>query len=117
MSRPALDDLVAGVELRDSAIALIDYNAMARRLTLRFRPADAPAGEIVTLIFDGVVGVYCQPQDALRRLDDDEGATIDRLDAKRRKTGETEITLVYLRGTSGVASAVSFSALEGRWLG
>jgi len=117
VSRPALDDLVAGVELRDSAIALIDYNAMARRLTLRFRPADAEGSDIVTLIFDAVVGLYCQPQDALRRLDDEEGATIDRLDAKRRKTGEVEITLVYLRGSGGAACTVSFMALEARWFG
>ncbi|HMN70646.1 MAG TPA: hypothetical protein PKA55_02125 [Rhodoblastus sp.] len=117
MSRPALDDLVAGVELRDSALALLDYNAMARRLTLRFRPADAEAGEIATLIFDGVVGVHCEPSDALRRLETDEHATIDRLDAKRRRTGETEITLVYLRGGAQAARIVSFIAQEGRWLG
>lgn len=117
MSRPALDDLIAGVELRDSAIALLDYNAMARRLTLRFHPAEAEAGEIVTLVFDSVVGVHCEPQNALRPLEADEGATIDRLDAKRRKAGETEVTLVYLRGGAKAACVVSFSALAGRWLG
>ena len=117
MSRPALDDLIAGVELRDSALALIDYNAMARRLTLRFRPAGAEEAPIVTLIFDGVVGLHCEPQDSLRPLDTDEGATIDRLDAKRRKSGETEITLVYLRGATPAPRIVSFIALEGRWLG
>lgn len=117
MSRPALDDLIEGVELRESAIALLDYNAMARRLTLRFQPADAETGGIVTLIFDSVVGVHCEPQDALRPLEPNEGATIDRLDAKLRKTGETEITLVYLRGGAKLACVVSFSALAGRWLG
>ncbi len=117
MSRPALDDLIAGVELRDSALALIDYNAMARRLTLRFRPADAEPQQIVTLIFDSVVGLHCEPQDALRALTDDEGAAIDRLDAKRRKTGEAEITLVYLRGAMRAACVVSFIAAEARWLG
>lgn len=117
MSRPALDDLIAGVELRDSAIALIDYNAMARRLTLRFRPAESEGGEIVTLIFDSVVGVHCEPQDALRPLAAEEGATIDRLDAKRRKTGEAEVTLVYLRGGARAACVVSFIAAEARWLG
>ncbi len=117
MSRPALDDLIAGVELQGSAIALLDYNAMARRLTLRFTPAEAQDGAIVTLIFDSVVGVHCEPQDALRPLAAEEGATIDRLDAKRRKAGETEITLVYLRGETKAACVVSFSALAGRWLG
>lgn len=117
MSRPALDDLIEGVDLRDSALALIDYNAMARRLTLRFRPAEAETEALVTLIFDSVVGLYCQPPDALRELEAEEGATIDRLDAKRRKTGETEITLVYLRGGAKAACMVSFSALAGRWLG
>ena len=117
MSRPALDDLIAGVDLQSSALALIDYNAMARRLTLRFRPSEDEEAGIVTLIFDGVVGLYCQPQDALRRLDDDEGATIDRLDAKRRKTGEAEVTLVFLRGASSAAGIVSFMAAEARWLG
>ena len=117
MSRPALDDLIAGVDLRDSALALIDYNAMARRLTLRFTPADPAAGQIVTLIFDSVVGLHCEPQDSLRALEPSEGATIDRLDARRRKTGETEMTLVYLRGKSRTPCVVSFSAQEGRWLG
>lgn len=117
MSRPALDDLIAGVELRDSALALIDYNAMARRLTLRFQPAEAEKPGIVTLIFDGVVGLHCEPQDSLRALDEGEEAIIDRLDAKRRKTGETEMTLVYLRGEARTPCVVSFSAQEGRWLG
>jgi len=117
MSRPAFDDLIAGVDLRASALALIDYNAMARRLTLRFEPPDVETPQIVTLIFDSVVGLHCEPQDALRALDDGEGATIDRLDAKRRKSGETEITLVYLRGGARAACVVSFSAQEGRWLG
>lgn len=117
MSRPALEDLIAGVDLQGSALALVDYNATARRLTLRFRPADAEGSEIVTLVFDGVVGLYSQPQDALRRLHDDEGATIDQLDGKRRKTGEAEVTLVYLRGGAGKACLVSFIAQEGRWLG
>lgn len=117
MSRPALDDLIAGIELRDSALALIDYHAMARRLTLRFQPAEAEAPGIVTLIFDGVVGLHCEPQDSLRALDEGEEAIIDRLDAKRRKTGETEMTLVYLRGGTRTPCVVSFSAQEGRWLG
>ena len=117
MSRPALDDLIAGVELRDSALALIDYNAMARRLTLRFQPTDAERPGIVTLIFDSVVGLHCAPQDSLRALEPSEGATIDRLDARRRKTGETEMTFVYLRGEGRTPCVVSFSAQEGRWLG
>ena len=51
------------------------------------------------------------------RLEAGERAAIDRLDAKRRKNGETEITLVYLRGGARTACVVSFSAQEGRWLG
>jgi len=116
VSRPALEDLIAGVDLRGAAIALLDYNAMARRLTLRFAPADADAPPIVTLVFDSVVGLHCEPQDALRPLSADEGSTIDRLDAKRRKTGEVEATLVFLRGGRRLACVVSFIAQGGRWL-
>lgn len=117
MSRPALEDLIAGVSLQGAAVALLDYNAMARRLTLRFTPEESDTQQIVTLIFDSVVGLHCEPQDALRALTDDEGAAIDRLDAKRRKTGEAEITLVYLRGAMRAACVVSFIAAEARWLG
>lgn len=114
MSRPAFEDLIAGVDLQGAALALLDYNAMARRLTLRFTPeADT---QIVTLIFDSVVGLHCEPQDALRQLGNGEGSTIDRLDAKRRKTGEVEVTLVYLRGGERLACVVSFIAQEARWL-
>ena len=116
MSRPALEDLIAGVDLQGAALALIDYNAMARRLTLRFTPAEGGTQQIVTLIFDSVVGLHCEPQDALRQLGDGDGSTIDRLDAKRRKTGEVEVTLVYLRGEERLACVVSFIAQEGRWL-
>ena len=117
MSRPATDDLVAGVDLQERMILLLDYNAMARRLTLRFDPGEADGPPVVTLIFDGVVGLHCEPRDALRLLAAGERATIDRLDAKRRKTGEIEITLVYLRSENQSACVVSFIALEARWLG
>ncbi|MCC0003714.1 MAG: hypothetical protein H6872_00630 [Methylobacteriaceae bacterium] len=117
MSRPALDDLIAGVDLGGAALALIDYNAMTRSLTLRFEPADTETPQTVTLVFASVVGLHCEPQGALHRLEAGERATIDRLDAKRRKNGETEITLVYLRGGARTACVVSFSAQEGRWLG
>lgn len=116
MSRPALEDLIAGVDLQRAPVALLDYNAMARRLTLRFAPPDADASQIVTLIFDSVVGLHCEPQDALRPLGGGEGSTIDRLDAKRRKTGEVEVTLVYLRGGQRLACVVSFIAQGARWL-
>ncbi len=115
MSRPALEDLIAGVDLQGAAVALLDYNAMARRLTLRFAP-DADEPRIVTLIFDSVVGLHCEPQDALRPLGGGDGSTIDRLDAKRRKTGEIEVTLVYLRGGERLACVVSFIAQGARWL-
>mgnify|MGYP000892863649 CR=1 FL=1 len=116
MSKPALDDLVAGVDLLGAALVLLDYNAMARRMTLRFTPVDDEAQRIATLVFDSVVGLHSEPQDALRALEDAEGATVDRLDAKRRKTGETEVTLVYLRGGEKRACVVSFITQEGRWL-
>ncbi len=123
MSRPALDDLVAGVDLQDRALALVDYNAMTRRLVLRihFDAAGASASDIRTLVFDGVFGLHCDPPAALAPLGEEAKGDIIRLDAKPRKGGEFEIAFVYARrgadGGAPTTQAASFHALDARWLG
>ncbi|MFV0280854.1 MAG: hypothetical protein ACK5JM_08855 [Rhodoblastus sp.] len=120
MSRPAMDDLVAGAGLEGRPLVLVDYSAMARRLTLRIDVGgQAGPPQIRTLMFDSVIGLHCDPPSALEALV--AVAQIHRLDARPRKSGEFEVALTYTLGASAgdaeAALSASFLALDARWLG
>ena len=119
MSVSAIPDLLHGADLRDRLIVYVDYSAHARRLSLRIETNGPDGRRIRALLFDGVVGLHCDPADALAPLDDGEDGEILRCDAKERKTGEFEINLVFVRRRAGerVTQAVSFLAFAARWLG
>ncbi len=117
MSAPALPELVEGPDLHEPRLLLIDYNPHARRLVLRIETAsgaDTAARRVRTLVFDSLVGLHCDPADALARPEMDGPFELQRLDAKMRKSGEAEVNLVFRR--LGQTQAVSFLALDARWL-
>jgi hypothetical protein len=102
MSDPFVSGLVD--DLHDRLILLIDYSAHARRLSLRIetKGRDEPGGpQTTTLLFDGVVGLHCDPPNALAPIDQHRGGEILRFDGKRRKTGEYEFILVFIRDGAG----------------
>lgn len=120
MNGAAMFELLA--DLHDRLILLIDYSAHARRLSLRIetKGRDAPGGrQVRTLLFDGVVGLHCDPLDALAPLAESEDGEILTFDGKQRKSGEYEFILVFMRDGAGKheTQVVSFLAQAARWMG
>lgn len=117
MSSSALAELLEGVDFVEPRIIALDYSAHARRLLLRIadRDGNGAASRIRALVFDGLVGLHSAPDNALAPLEEGETTDLLRLDAKQRKTGDIEITLVFLR--DGVAQHASFQTHGARWLG
>jgi len=125
MSAKSVLDALDGAGLHDCGLVLIDYHAHARRLVLRIEvDADAPGGpRLRTLIFDGVIGLHCDPPNALAPFDDDESGEILRCDAMERPNTEPEVTLVYIRSDYANAppprdrtQVAMFRAMGARWV-
>jgi hypothetical protein len=126
MSAHSVVEALAGANLHDCGIALIAYDAHARKLVLRIETrADSPGGaRLRTLIFDGVIGLHCDPPAALAPFGDKEDGEILRLDTVERPNTEPEVTLVYLRWNFSDAppavhtpQVVTFRAMDARWVG
>ena len=122
MSQNAVVEALAQADLHDRLIVLIDYHAHARRLTLRIetRGADAEgAGRTQTLLFDSLIGLHCDPQDALAPLDGNEVGEILVLEARERADGAGEVKLVFRRpnkaGGEDAPQVVTFRAFGARW--
>ena len=69
---------LAGANLHDCGIALIAYDAHARKLVLRIETgADSSGGaRLRTLIFDGVIGLHCDPPAALAPFGDGDASKL-----------------------------------------
>lgn len=99
-------------DLQGQSIVLLDYNGHARRLVLRIAAtADA---RLRTIMFDGVIGLHCDPQNALDRLGDDEHCEILRFEAMERPNREPDVTLVFRRGAT--PRVAMFRATGARWV-
>ena len=122
MSENSVVAALASAGLHDRLIVLIDYHAHARRLTLRVGTrgdGQENAERTQTLLFDGVFGLHCDPQDALAPLDDDEVGEILTVGSKERTDGAGEVTLVFRRRDRTLrredTNVVMFCAKQARW--
>jgi hypothetical protein len=123
MSENSVVEALENADLHDRLIVLIDYHAHARRLTLRIArrgEGEAGAGLTQTLMFDGVYGLHCDPQDALAPLDGaDDVAEILVFEARERADGSGEVKLVFLRPDKATGrddtKVVTFRAFGARW--
>ena len=68
-------------DLHGLSLVLIDYNGHGRRLVLRIAAGEARPR---TLMFDGVIGLHCDPPNALDRRADSETCEIMRIEAMER---------------------------------
>lgn len=100
------------INLQGQSIVLLDYHGHARRLVLRIA-SDAEARPRA-LMFDGVIGLHCDPQNALDRLGDGEACEILTFEALERPNREPEVTLVFRRSTTNCV--VMFRATGARWV-
>lgn len=122
MSENPVVAALASADLHDRLIVLIDYHAHARRLTLRIETrADGEEGgsRTLTLLFDGVFGLHCDPPDALAPLDDSAVGEILTFGAKERADGAVEVAIVFRRPPPGTrrddTHVAMFCAKQARW--